>query len=188
MKLARANHGTVETIEGLSKDGSLHPLQAAFIKYGAVQCGFCTPGMILSAKALLDANPAPHFRMKSKALAHNLCRCTGYVNILHAVESAAEMLAEGIAHCPLPEPEAKVSGTLLVQDALERVSGQTQYAADRRREGMLHGKILWPAHPRAEILSIDSNAAESMPGVALVLTAKDVPGAKFIGKGKDQPV
>ena len=188
VKLVRANHGTVETIEGLSKDGSLHPLQSTFIKYGAVQCGFCTPGMILSAKALLDANPEPTPDEIKKALVHNICRCTGYVNILHAVQSAAEMLQEGIDHCPPPEPEEKVSATLRIQDALERVSGQTQYAADQRLEGMLHGKILWPAHPRAEILSIDSSAAESMPGVALVLTAKDVPGAQFIGKGADQPV
>jgi CO/xanthine dehydrogenase Mo-binding subunit/aerobic-type carbon monoxide dehydrogenase small subunit (CoxS/CutS family) len=188
VNLTRANHGTIETIEGLSKNGLLHPLQAAFIKYGAVQCGFCTPGMILAAKALLDANPAPTSEEVKQALAHNLCRCTGYVNILRAVETAAEMLVQGITHCPLPELEAKVSSTLLVQDALERVSGQTLYAADRRRDGMLHGKILWPAHPRADILYIDTNAAERIPGVALVLTAKDVPGEKFIGKGKDQPV
>ncbi len=188
VKLARANHGTVETIEGLSKNGFLHPLQSAFIQYGAVQCGFCTPGMILSAKALLDANPNPSEDEIKIALAHNICRCTGYVNILHAVQAAAEVQAQGITHCPPPAPEEKVSGTLLVQDALERVSGQTQYAADQRREGMLHGKILWTAHPRAEILSIDTSAARKMPGVALVLTAEDVPGAKFIGKGKDQPV
>ena len=144
--------------------------------------------MILSAKALLDANSNPTEDEIKKALAHNICRCTGYVNILRAVQAAAEMLQQGINHCPPPEQEAKVSSTLLVQDALERVSGRTQYAADQRREGMLHGKILWTAHPRAEILSIDTNTARKMPGVALVLTAKDVPGAKFIGKGKDQPV
>lgn len=187
VKLAHVNHGTVETIEGLAKDGLLHPLQRTFIEYGAVQCGFCTPGMIMAAKALLDANPAPTPDEIKKALAHNLCRCTGYVNILRAVQAASDMLAQGITYCPPPEPEAKVSGTLLVQDALERVSGTTQYAADLQAEGMLHGKILWAAHPRAKIISIDTSAAQSMPGVALVLTAKDIPGARFSGKGKDQP-
>jgi CO/xanthine dehydrogenase Mo-binding subunit/aerobic-type carbon monoxide dehydrogenase small subunit (CoxS/CutS family) len=188
LKLARANHGTVETIEGLSKDGLLHPLQRTFIKYGAVQCGFCTPGMIMSAKALLDANPNPTQDEIKKALSHNICRCTGYVNIFKAIQAAAKIMLEGTTHCPPPEPEEKVQSTLRIQDALERVSGQTQYAADQRLEKMLHGKILWTAHPRAEILSIDSSTAENMPGVTLVLTAKDVPGANFIGKGADQPV
>jgi len=188
VKLARADHGKVETIEGLTQDGLLHPLQRTFIEYGAVQCGFCTPGMIMAAKALLDTNLNPSEDEIKKALVHNICRCTGYVNILRAVQAAAQMLRDGITQCPPPEAEAKVSSTLLVQDALERVSGQTQYAADQHRDGMLHGKILWPKHPRAEIVCIDTSAAEKMPGVALVLTARDVPGAKFIGKGADQPV
>jgi aerobic carbon-monoxide dehydrogenase small subunit len=79
---------TITTIEGLaSKDGQLHPLQTAFINEGAVQCGFCSPGMIMSAKALLDANDEPTEEEIKDAVAGNLCRCTGYVNIIHAIKS-----------------------------------------------------------------------------------------------------
>lgn len=85
---------SVETIEGLSKNGNLHPLQQAFIDAGAVQCGFCIPGMIMSAKALLDQNPDPSEREIREALAGNLCRCTGYIKIIEAVQLAAARMRE----------------------------------------------------------------------------------------------
>jgi len=77
------------TIEGLAQNGRLHPLQEAFVKHGAVQCGFCTPGMILSAKALLDRNPRPAEAEVREVIAGNLCRCTGYVKIVEAVLAAS---------------------------------------------------------------------------------------------------
>lgn len=80
----------IVTIEGLSEDGKLSPLQQAFINHGAVQCGFCTPGMILSATALLNDNPSPTREEIMKALEGNLCRCTGYNKIIEAVESVKE--------------------------------------------------------------------------------------------------
>ena len=84
----------VTTVEGLSKDDKLHPLQEAFIQEGAVQCGFCTPGMLLTAKGLLDENPMPSEGEIRKALAGNLCRCTGYVRIVKAVQKAAANMAQ----------------------------------------------------------------------------------------------
>jgi carbon-monoxide dehydrogenase small subunit len=86
---------TVTTIEGLSAGGELHPLQRSFVDNGAVQCGFCTPGMILSAKALIDENPSPTEEDIRLGLAGNLCRCTGYVNIIKAVGAAAKSMRGG---------------------------------------------------------------------------------------------
>lgn len=85
----------ITTIEGIANpDGSLHPLQESFLDHGAVQCGFCTPGMILSSKALIDRNPTPTREEIKTAISGNACRCTGYVNILAAVEDYAKALAE----------------------------------------------------------------------------------------------
>jgi len=84
------------TIEGIvSKDGTLHPLQKVFVEHGAIQCGFCTPGMIMAAKALLDKNPKPNEIEIRSALSGNLCRCTGYVKIIDAVKTAKDLLREG---------------------------------------------------------------------------------------------
>jgi len=83
----KANDKEITTIEGLATKGEIHPLQKAFIDHGAIQCGYCTPGMILSAKALLDENPHPTEEEVRMAMAGNLCRCTGYVKILEAILS-----------------------------------------------------------------------------------------------------
>lgn len=81
---------TVTTIEGMTdKEGSLHPIQKAFIENGAIQCGFCTPGMVLSAKALLDENPKPKEDEIRTAISGNLCRCTGYIQIIQAIKAAS---------------------------------------------------------------------------------------------------
>jgi aerobic-type carbon monoxide dehydrogenase small subunit (CoxS/CutS family) len=84
-----ADGANVVTVEGLAHDGQLDPLQQAFIDEGAVQCGFCTPGMLLSARALLTRNPHPSEREIRQALVGNLCRCTGYARIVRAVQKAA---------------------------------------------------------------------------------------------------
>jgi carbon-monoxide dehydrogenase small subunit len=83
------------TIEGLARDGQLHLLQQAFVDHGAIQCGFCTPGMLLSAKALLDENPRPTTAEVKEALSGNLCRCTGYAKIIEAVEAVAQKMKGG---------------------------------------------------------------------------------------------
>lgn len=91
---AKAQGGEVLTIEGLQKNGELHPIQKAFIDAGAVQCGYCTPGMVMSAKALLDRNPDPTREEIERAMSGNICRCTGYVRIIQAVQLAAERMRE----------------------------------------------------------------------------------------------
>lgn len=89
MLAAQADGAEIMTIEGMAQDGQLHPLQQAFIDKGAVQCGFCTPGVILAGKALLDSNPKPTSDEIRRAIAGNLCRCTGYTKIVEAIASAA---------------------------------------------------------------------------------------------------
>jgi len=88
----KANGAEMITIEGLAEEGRLHPLQQAFLEEGAVQCGYCTPGMLLSAKALLDENPEPSIEDVKRAISGNLCRCTGYTKIVRAVRAAAEAM------------------------------------------------------------------------------------------------
>ena len=82
----------ITTIEGLAEGEKLHPLQEAFVKHGGIQCGFCTPGMIMSAKALLDENPAPNPLQVRTAIAGNLCRCTGYQQIVDSVMAGAKTM------------------------------------------------------------------------------------------------
>jgi aldehyde oxidoreductase len=188
LKMGKLAGAQVETIEGLAADGSLHPLQEAFIANNAVQCGYCTPGMLMSAKALLAVTPRPSAQEIRKTLTdnHNLCRCTGYVNIIKAIQDAAERMAETSLYPAGPET---ANATVLRREAELHVTGRTQYADDIHAEGMLFGKVLWAEHPHAEILRIDTVEAERVPGVAAVLTAKDVPGRNVFGLAvPDQPV
>ena len=91
----KADGAEVLTVEGMAEEGKLHPLQEAFWEEGAVQCGYCTPGMLISAKALLDGNPAPEVEQVKEAISGNLCRCTGYSKIIRAVRAAAEKMEKG---------------------------------------------------------------------------------------------
>ncbi len=182
----RVNGKDILTIEGLATAGRLHPLQEAFIEADAVQCGFCTPGMIMAAKALLDRNPAPTREQIAKALGSNLCRCTGYVSILNAVSRAAERLRGGDL------PSAGVRGDTEVRrrvDARNKVLGAALYAADLMMPDMLHGAILRSPYAHAEVIDIDDGEARKLPGVIAVVTAHDVPGLNRFGRAlKDQRV
>jgi len=90
MLAVQADGASIETVEGLGADGQMHPLQEAFGEHHALQCGYCTPGMLMSAKALLDENPEPTEGEIRRAIQGNICRCTGYVNIVEAIAAAAE--------------------------------------------------------------------------------------------------
>jgi len=171
---------SITTIEGLSKDGKPHALQLAFVRQGAPQCGFCTPAMILTAKALLDENPQPTLEEMKKALNPVLCRCGSYQAIFRAIHDVAGEMAGEKRPTPDLGPDV-VGAPVEKKDALDKALGAIVYGDDMQLDGALHGKVLWSAHPHAEILSIDTSAAEKMPGVLAVLTAKDVPGDNVYG-------
>lgn len=183
----RAAGKKVATIEGLADEGRLHPLQQAFVDSGAVQCGFCTPGMIMAAKALLDANSQPTRHEIVEALSGNLCRCTGYAKIIQAVEQAAG------AKKPDRERKRPVTGVVGQDkprpDARAKVTGEAIYTADLYFDGMLHASVLRSEYPHARVLDVDTSEARSLPGVVAVITAEDVPGAKNHGLARpDWPV
>ncbi len=178
--LARRAAGKhVRTIEGLAQGGELHPVQRAFVEQGAIQCGFCTPGMIMSSVALLEGNPRPTREQIAQALQHNLCRCTGYERIVRAVESAAQEMAVQV---PETRPALSSVGRALTRpDAVAKATGAAQYAADIYFPDMLYAKVLRSRHAHARVLRIDTAAAQSCPGVVRVLTTADVPGVKNHG-------
>jgi len=177
-----ADGKSVETIEGLATGGGLHPVQRAFVEKGAIQCGYCTPGMIMRTKALLDENPGAGEDEIKAALSGNLCRCTGYTKIIEAVKTAGAYLKGGKPEKIEYQPQ-KSAMTLSVVgkrlpkiDAPDKATGRAVYTDDITLPNMLYGKLLLSPVPHARIASIDTSRAASLPGVKAVLTGADVPG------------
>ncbi|MDR2908275.1 MAG: selenium-dependent xanthine dehydrogenase [Oscillospiraceae bacterium] len=165
---------SVITVEGLSpREKEVYSY--AFAAAGAVQCGFCIPGMVISAKGLLDENPDPGPDNVKKAIRGNICRCTGYVKIEEAILLAARLLRGG---APIPKREftGKLGEDFFRLDAVEKILGSGLYADDIELGGMAWAKALRSKYPRARILSIDTKKAEAHPGCIRIITAKDVPG------------
>jgi selenium-dependent xanthine dehydrogenase len=182
---ARAAGKQVRTIEGLARGGILHPLQEAFVRHGAVQCGFCIPGQLMTAVALLEHEPHPDEEQIRRALKDTLCRCAGYPTILRAVQAAADHLRTG---APLASPAvaASAGNTVIGQvvprpDAVEKVTGTARFTDDLSFPGMLHAAVLRAGEPHAILRSLDVEAARASPGVHAVLTAEDVAGERNHG-------
>ena len=179
-----ANRHHIRTIEALAAGEELHSLQDAFLAAGAVQCGFCTPGLLVAAADLLERNPSPAEDEIREALAGNFCRCTGYQKIVDAVG-----LASGRAAAPTALENGSVGENARRVDGAPKVTGAFTYGSDLRVEGMLQGATLRSPYPSARIRSIDVSRAEAAPGVHAVLTAADVPGKPTYGlEFSDQPV
>ena len=175
----RLNGKHVLTVEGLS-DWEKTVYVYAFGEAGAVQCGFCIPGMVMCAKSLLDRVPDPTDDQIRFAIRNNYCRCTGYVKIIDAIRMAAKILREG----KLPLPSAtdwKIGSRVHRLDVEEKVLGYGKYPDDFYFPGMIYGSALRSKYPRARVMAIDTKAAEALPGVVCVLTAADIPGKNLIG-------
>ncbi len=180
----KAQGARVETIEGLSKDGELHALQQAFLDHGAVQCGICTPGLIMTAKGLLDCKGAAGESVTEDdirtALKDSYCRCTGYQSVINAI-----LQASGQAIPPyLPETQKAGLAVGKAQpnpNALAKITGSARFADDYNFPGMLYARTKRAGVPHARILSIDTSAARDLEGVHAVLTHEDIPGRNAHG-------
>jgi CO/xanthine dehydrogenase Mo-binding subunit/aerobic-type carbon monoxide dehydrogenase small subunit (CoxS/CutS family) len=186
----------ITTIEGLAATwngrNELHPIQRAFIDHGGVQCGFCTPGLIMAAASLWakmvdpeeELDPVTDSVIKN-VFGRNVCRCTGYASIIRAMRSAVHEFETGE---PLPpaaiehiEPLQVVGHSPPQPDAVAKVTGAAKYADDYAFPGMLHGATLRAAQPHARMVSIKTGRAAALPGVHAVLTHRDVPGRNLHG-------
>ncbi len=181
----RADGKTIVTIEGLAQrvhaEMKLHPLQEAFVEHGAVQCGFCIPGQIMTAYALLKRNPNPTQADIRFALKDTLCRCAGYPSIENAILAAAQALRTGE---PVQKPthipdsvhgHTTVGHSHLRPEAVEKVTGEAIYTDDLKFDRMLYAKVKRAMIPHGFLKKLDISKAKALPGVAAVLTADDIP-------------
>ncbi len=191
---AKAAGKAVMTIEGLAAASSARPpagkraqmLLRAFVDYGATQCGFCTPGQVMTAAALLERNPAPTRGDIRRALKDTLCRCGAYPAIERAILAAAEALREEKELPPPPAPPSAAPlhavGTVQPRpDAWEKVTGRAVYTDDLHFPGMLHAAVRRAETPAGVLRALDVEAARALPGVVAVLTAADLPAARAHG-------
>ena len=167
------------TVEGLTdEEKTLYTY--AYGEAGAVQCGFCIPGMVLCTKALLDKNPDPTEQQIKYALRNNYCRCTGYVKIIAAVKLAAKLKRTGEIPAP-SHTDWKLGSSVHRLDVAEKVQGYGKYPDDWYVPGMTYGSAVRAKYPRARVLKIDASRALALDGVLAVLTADDIPGENRIG-------
>ena len=170
---------TILTVEGLTQ-AEQEAFVYAFGKVGAVQCGFCIPGMVMSGKALLDQAPDPTEDQIKQAIRGNVCRCTGYKKIIEGITLAGAILrGEAQADPALERGETYgVGAPAFRADVRDKVLGRGEYVDDVCMEGMVHASAVRSRYPRARVLDIDPSAALALPGVLAVLTAEDVPHNK----------
>ena len=180
---ARMEGKAVTTVEGLADQGELTPLQKSFVHEGGIQCGFCTPGMVTTASALLEKNPDPTDDEIKEALSGNMCRCTGYSGILRAVKRCGQHENHDGCTCEKETPSKSKHETVGVSiprvDAADKVTGRALYTADIALKNMAHGKILGSPIAHGLIKRIDVSKAVSLPGVLAVITGADVPDTMY---------
>ncbi len=172
----------VISVEGLGTPENPHLIQEAFVLSGAIQCGYCTPGMIMATKALLDNNPNPTLADIKKALAHNLCRCTGYTKIVDAVRLAGKFIRKETTpvkvRAALPEKMLGVSHPR--PNSMLKACGLAKFAADYYFDNALEIAGVHCMTHRAKVKSVDYSAAAKMPGVAGIITEKEIKGTNRV--------
>ena len=180
-KATRFEGKHVTTHEGLSEE-ERRLWSESFVAAGASQCGYCSPGIVMKAEVLLHKHPEPTREEVAHALLGNLCRCTGYVKVIDAIQLAAAARRGE----PLPEPDrsGRVGSRTARYQGTELALGDNVFVGDMEAPGMLHGALRFSDHPRARILRIDTSKALAEPGVVAVLTAADVPGERVQGSIK----
>jgi aldehyde oxidoreductase len=174
IKLNKLGGAKVFTLEGIPLN-VLVVLADAYVGKGAVQCGFCTPGFLMRTKVLFNQNPNPTRAEISVALKQNLCRCTGYVKIIDAIEQAVNNLRDpeylNLQYRIVEHPEF-----IPKYQAQQLAIGKLPFINDLNREGLLHAALRFSDHPRAKILKIDTRKALKLQGVVKIFTASDIPG------------
>jgi aldehyde oxidoreductase len=181
-KVAKIDGAEVITVEGLGTPDNPHFIQEAFVLSGAIQCGFCTPGLIMATKALLDHNPNPDDQEIKKALEHNLCRCTGYLRIIDAVKLAGQFIrGETTPDAVRPDPNGpKIGVSHPRPSSMLKACGLAEFSADIKLQNALEVAVHRSTEHHAMITSIDTSVAEKMPGVVGVMTARDIKGTNRI--------
>jgi len=190
-KVADLDGAEVWTVEGLGTPDNPHLIQEAFVLAGAIQCGYCTPGMIMATKALLEGSPDPNEGEIKKAFARNLCRCTGYKKIIEAVKLAGRFIRGEISPDEVrPDPRSRTIGVSHPRpSAMLKACGLAEFSADIQMQGALQIAVVRSSEHHARIQSIDTSQAEQMPGVVGVMTAKHIKGSNRIKLiFDDQPV
>ncbi len=178
-QMGKLNGAEIITMEGIPENVRT-VIAKAFVEKGAVQCGFCTPGFIMRTKVLFQKNPTPTREEIVNALNINLCRCTGYVKIIDAIELAAKNLSENIP-ASYSEKTAAIGTSYPKYQAYETAIGTRKFVNDLKFGGMLFGALKFSDHPRARILDINYTEAEKIPGVIRIVTVKDIPGDRITG-------
>ena len=169
---------SVLTVEGLT-DFEKRVYTYAFGQAGAVQCGFCIPGMVMCAKALLDGNRNPTREEAAFAIRNNICRCTGYVKIIDAILLAAELFRAG--EVPEAPSDWSLGARVPRVDVEEKVTGTGIYPDDVYMDGMIYASAVRSQYPRARVRAIHAEEARALPGVVGVFTAADIPGSNKVG-------
>jgi len=177
--MQKVEGGTVVTIEGISKYKQ-GVFSNAFVEKGGTQCGFCTPGIVMQSKVLLDNNQFPTDEEIKKALTPNLCRCTGYTKVIDSIKFAAEAIREN-KEIPKPKSEGKVGKRHPKYEADKLTLGQANYVDDMSFEGMQYAALKFSDHPRAIVKNINFSKALKSDGVVKILSKNDIPGEKNTG-------